>query len=121
MRSDGRRDMTKLIVTFGNFANSPKNVAMSVLRNVEKTRFTVLSILSTHNVWRVLKNFDYYKKRDCWPTSVPSVPGSTSINLEHIYCLWCTTPRDCQKSTLSPKLTHLLTYLLTYSMEQSPS
>jgi hypothetical protein len=100
-RTDGRRDMTKLTVTFGNFAISPKNVAV-----IEKTRFTVLSVLSTHNVRRVLKSFDYYKKRDRWPTSVPSVPGSTSINLEHIYCLWCTTPRDCQKSTLSPKLTH---------------
>jgi len=106
MRTDGRTDMTKLIVAFCSFAVSPKNVAVRMLRNVEKTRFTVLFVLSTHNVRRVLRSFDHYKKRDCWPTFVLSVPGSTSINFEHIYCLWCATPRDCQKSTLSPKLTY---------------
>ena len=106
MQTDGQTDMTKLIVAFGNFANSPKNIAVRVLRTVEKTRFTLLSILSTHNVRRVLGSFDNYKKRDCWPTSVPSVPGSTSMNFEHISCLCFANPCDCQQSTLSPKLTH---------------
>ena len=106
MRTDERTDMTKLIVAFGNFANSPKNVAVRVLGTVAKTRFTLLSILSTHNMRRVLRSFDYYKKRDCWPASVPSVPGSTSLYFEHISCSCFANPCDCQKSTSSPKLTY---------------
>ena len=41
MRADRRRDMTKLFVAFGNFANAPKNTDL-----IEAVRTDALSDLS---------------------------------------------------------------------------